>query len=245
MRKATSIGILFLVAALSLAFGVDNLLAQEGCVVPTFLSGVTYPVGWHPIAVSGVTVAPSGEVDLDVNFGGQPCPPYTWVLVSGNGFSLEDTTTAVGANTLIADASACGSATIRVTDNCLNSATGFVRSTIGVWAPAGSGVCVLPGVSAEFIRRDIDIYSFSGTYGMYRQHQALRLQWTGGCEYHPAGTYCPPYQGESCDTCMDIILSFFPVPTSYIPCQYVEYGWPGYCAGLHTYGLGFDIWTCP
>lgn len=247
MSKATSIGILSFIAVLLTLSGANSLQAQEYCVVPTFLSGVTYPVGWHPTAVSGVTVAPGGDVDLSVNFGGQPCPPFTWVLVNGNGFSLENTTTEVGANTLIAGASACGSATVRVTDNCLNSATGYVRSTIGIWAPFASGVCMLPGVSAEFIGVDnqSSIWTFHGIYGMYRQVQQLRQQGMGWCQYYgQPGSYRPPPPGESCDTCLNITLPLT-VPTPYIPCQCVEEGTPPYCTAFHTFGLGYDVWVCP
>jgi hypothetical protein len=60
------------------------------------------------------------------------CSPYTW-SVSGNGFRLQDTQTTGLTNTLIADGSACGTATITVTGCVGPQATGYVRCKTGGW----------------------------------------------------------------------------------------------------------------
>jgi len=61
------------------------------------------------------------------------CPRYSW-SVAGTGFSLTNATTTGLTNTLNADATACGSATITITDDCGTVATGYVRCTTGGWA---------------------------------------------------------------------------------------------------------------
>ena len=58
--------------------------------------------------------------------------PFTW-SVSGTGFTLDNATTEGLTNTLNADGSACGSATITVTGCDGTVATGYVRCTTGTW----------------------------------------------------------------------------------------------------------------
>ena len=71
--------------------------------------------------------------------------PYSW-SVSGTGFSVN--TDAEGlSNTLSADATACGAATIKVVDNDGSSTDGYVRCTAGTWGPphvvCGEGTGIL------------------------------------------------------------------------------------------------------
>jgi len=58
--------------------------------------------------------------------------PYNW-SVQGTGFSLGTSETEDGVNLLNSDASACGPATIKVTDACGTTVTGYVRCTVGQW----------------------------------------------------------------------------------------------------------------
>jgi len=58
--------------------------------------------------------------------------PYKWT-VGGAGFSLGASETEDGVNLLNADESACGAATIKVTDACETTVTGYVRCTEGYW----------------------------------------------------------------------------------------------------------------
>jgi len=66
--------------------------------------------------------------------------PFSW-SVSGTGFSLEYSTTEGLGNTLYADASACGKATITVTGCDDVSVTGYVACTTGVWSSAAETYC--------------------------------------------------------------------------------------------------------
>lgn len=58
--------------------------------------------------------------------------PYSWA-VSGTGFTLTDATTIGLSNTLNADATACGTATVTVTGCGGTAVTGYVRCTTGNW----------------------------------------------------------------------------------------------------------------
>lgn len=79
-------------------------------------------------------VARLGTENMWVDSGGLACPPFTWT-VSGTGFSLSKATTDsdMEINVLSADGTACGSATITVTDACGRTAIGYVRCTTGEW----------------------------------------------------------------------------------------------------------------
>lgn len=75
------------------------------------------------------TIARNDDVGITISDG---IGPFTW-SVSGTGFSFDDETTTAGSNTLRADNSACGVATITVTDACEDLVTGYVRCTTGSW----------------------------------------------------------------------------------------------------------------
>jgi len=68
--------------------------------------------------------------------------PYAW-SVSGNGFSLVNPKTKTTSNTLLSNGTACGTATITVTDCGGKTTTGYVRCTTGKWVliySCGAGV---------------------------------------------------------------------------------------------------------
>ena len=68
--------------------------------------------------------------------------PYSW-SVSGTGFTLDNAVTTGLTNTLNADATACGTATITVTGCGSTVVTGYVRCTTGQWVVKSS--CGLDG----------------------------------------------------------------------------------------------------
>ena len=73
-----------------------------------------------------------------VDSDGKACPPYNW-SVSGTGFHFNSASGPTAATTnadletlqLWADDTACGTATITVTDNCEGTDTDYVRCTTG------------------------------------------------------------------------------------------------------------------
>jgi hypothetical protein len=69
--------------------------------------------------------------------------PLTWAA-SGTGFSLEHAETAGTGNVLHSDETACGSATITITDCDGNVAAGYVRCTTGNWTFIDNS-CPIPG----------------------------------------------------------------------------------------------------
>jgi len=81
------------------------------------------------------TVAREDDVVITVIYG---CPPFTWG-VTGTGFSFADATTNTRTNTLSADDTACGAASVTVTDVNSTEVTGYVRCTASSdWADKGS-----------------------------------------------------------------------------------------------------------
>jgi len=90
-------------------------------------------------ANSDDTIDRNGTATIVVKDG---CPPFSW-SVSGTGFSIPASTDG-RTNTLSADETACGTATITVTDHCGDNCTGYVRCTEGQWEPVevwGGGGC--------------------------------------------------------------------------------------------------------
>lgn len=83
----------------------------------------------YDYGTSAATIAQSASCTVAVTGSDGP---FDW-SVSGTGFTLDSATTTGLTNTLNADASACGSATITVTDACSRSTTGYVRCTTGQW----------------------------------------------------------------------------------------------------------------
>ena len=108
-----------------------SLAAQEICPIPTTSGEVTYQEDWRLqwAPDNPQEIAQNQSVTLHVING---AAPYTW-SVAESGFSLAATDNAGDANTLFADNTACGSATITVTDSVGDSVTGYVRCTTGQW----------------------------------------------------------------------------------------------------------------
>ena len=99
--------------------------------------------------------------------------PFTWA-VSGTGFCLAYVTTTGRSNILRADDTACGPATITITDYCSNSCTCEVRGTTGTWCslPEYTGYydtvpCLLEGIGANAP------YVYTRTEGKYRQEESI------------------------------------------------------------------------
>ena len=131
-------------------------------------------------------------------------PPYSW-SVSGSGFSLSQSQTVSVSNTLNADSTACGAATITVTDALGDVVTGYVRCTIGQWVficfgENTAGTCagrkdyveiigdarLILGVGCHYSPYECIFYSCGG-YTSYLPETEGELKcgssdWTGGCD---------------------------------------------------------------
>jgi hypothetical protein len=151
---------------------------------------------------SAETINKSSSVSVYVEGG---YPPYTW-SVSGTGFTLGNEVTIGVANSLIADADSCGSASITVTDACGFSASGAVRNVDeGQWEDVIPAECMFPGFQADTMSlgssMDLEL-----TLGQYKQRTVYRqFGYNYGCcipEEPPCGIgYCPDYAptpGQEC-----------------------------------------------
>jgi len=86
------------------------------------------------------TIDPDDSIPISVTGGGAP---YKW-SVEGTGFSLGASETEDGVNLLNSDDTACGPATITVTDACGFDVTGYVRCTDGHWVASDDWLCSAP-----------------------------------------------------------------------------------------------------
>lgn len=129
--------------------------ANDSCpiTIPTASGNATVPNNWHNTCVSSPivwndpgsddTIARNSSCTVAVTDELGKGGPYSW-SVSGNGFSLKKDPPSNGlTNTLYANGTACGTATITVTDCGGKTTTGYVRCTTGKWVliySCGAGV---------------------------------------------------------------------------------------------------------
>jgi hypothetical protein len=100
-----------------------DILVWDCCGDPAYVAPTNDPF------TTPETIAIDSQITVAVTGG---CGPFEWT-VSGTGFSMAMDQTEGGSNTLIASPSACGAATITVTDNCSNSVNIEIRCTTGHW----------------------------------------------------------------------------------------------------------------
>jgi RHS repeat-associated protein len=116
------------------AFDKDKQ-SQEDINVPTI------PEEYTPLPAPQLQYDPNNPDEIDRNssiclnvVGG--CSPYTW-SVSGTGFTLDESITTGLTNTLNADGTSCGTATITVVGCNGNEVVGYVRGCYGEWVIVG------------------------------------------------------------------------------------------------------------
>ena len=175
-------------------FSLGPCLPPNDCppTLSTIQGTVQFTPDWHfawgpnnPQEMSRYN--PEGESAAGIYIiGGQG--PYAW-SVSGAGFSLADDQTQGQSNTLIADITACGSATITVNDS-INSprVEGSVRvKEDSEWVEITPPDCRVPGAPTyvgglgDFAIR-ID--------GKYRQTQSYTYTWSGNAKIYPESEGC-------------------------------------------------------
>lgn len=132
--------------------------AEDSCSVNNFGSGLplilqdySYSEDWFStlyLNTNKETIPRNAYMEAWVDSGEWGCPPYKWT-VDGSGFHFESKS---GPTELYdkyndeiiklwSDNSACGTATITVTDQCNQTATAFVKSTYGNWVQDCYAVC--------------------------------------------------------------------------------------------------------
>ena len=172
--------------------------------------------------------------------------PFTW-SVTGTGFTIPASTDG-RANILSADDTACGSATITVTDQCGDSCTGYVRGTEGQWV-LKSNTCVFTGLydSASSGRW------YTKTVGNKRQGQRI-FDSTWGYEWDPytceetgdavCAGHCGDYgyDGTMCLTLGGLVCP--PGVWNFPPCECHEYECVNGFFCYYTRDLAYYEWEC-
>jgi RHS repeat-associated protein len=213
--------------------------SQEDINVPTI------PNQYTPLPEPELQFDPGNPDEIDPNssisinvIGG--CPPYT-MAVSGNGFSMTG-------NTLLADDTACGSATITVTDVCANSATGYVRSTNGTWVQ----ICVFSGEPDDWDGNSghccsgggIGIGGASAGYVVY--FSPAHMVYSAGC---CSASFKEGSGGDTCATLPAFSCTFPSTGLTKTMYDYVmkRFGGYGYDLqyGCFNYYYSFREWSCP
>lgn len=138
MLKVTIPKIILIILISAFSLHLSGITVAEECWKskgggPTFPGNCAYTPDWY----TEFQYDPNNPDEIDRNssveisvIGGTS--PYTW-QVGGTGFSLSEGTTEGLINTLIANDTACGTATISVTDSCGYSCSGEVRGADGHW----------------------------------------------------------------------------------------------------------------
>jgi hypothetical protein len=130
------------------------------------------------------------------------CSPYTW-SVTGTGFSIPATTT-VSSNSLSADGTACGTATITATDYCGTALTIEIRCTTGSWQDAAVG-CQLSGAGTLTNNNWPVSLTYQRIVGKIKQeHLYHNCGGSANCTSNP-GSDCTTWGlcvGDDCTVCL-------------------------------------------
>lgn len=146
------------------------------------------PFVWDD-ATSAETVSQSGSVVVAV-LGGKG--PFTWSISGGTGITLGKSETSSRYNTVHATASACGAATITVTDSCDEATAGDVRvAQNSSWQEITPYQCVVSGNYTSYTAPEPEQDSYGRwelIQGKYKCVDGLRHNgaWGSGCHTDPA-----------------------------------------------------------
>lgn len=235
---------MYMIAAiLIMAVSVRLVGAEDLCVVPTVTEEITIPADWPDWTEwYGKLQIDAEKSTIDRGEGihlwcfaewGSTCPPFNW-NVSGNGFHFYGVAGPTTGRTdeefeiipLYADATACGSATITVTDSQGEFSHAYVLCQQGGhWVQLYNhrcwlgecGDCLYPGpadLTVKYLNTPPRWYSdkYVGKY-RYRQY----TDWACGSEVYPCGhsywdTHCLPTHSDQIEPCITDDEEFF------VPC---------------------------
>jgi len=187
-------------------------------------------------ANSDDTIDRNGTATIVVKDG---CPPFSW-SVSGTGFSIPASSEG-RTNILSADDTACGTATITVTDHCGDSCSGYVRGTEGQWVLKSIGTCVISGVGTfTGTTGTPERYCYEYIVGNKKQTQETKYEATGNYSGPcPAGGACLDYcSGAACEECVgngDHPIPCEDAPTEELPHRIICWS---------NYNLYYFEWEC-
>lgn len=218
------VSLISLMIIFCLSLNAQAFADSSECPVSTLIANPVYNPYWYfkwdPNSDQDVT--PSNPASVMVING---VPPFSWA-VEGSGFYLAESDTR--ANTLSADESACGSATITVTDSDGKIVIGHVKANNGRWEGPYWG-CIFNSDSSY-------IYAGSASAGKYYQRQYANRTWPGDW-------------GQNCDRCPENCAQASAAPNRQcVPCMYPQgvpcaYKWASGW-GCFTYIVEYDEWVC-
>jgi hypothetical protein len=217
----------------SIAGDCDNKGLEAG--TPTITGNYIYPPGYectedsdliYDTVNSAETIDRNGSAALVVIGNNDP---FTW-SVSGTGFTLETEGEATGpTNTLYADGTACGTATITVTGCDGQAVTGYVRCTTGQWVIQGF-------LCGNFAGSLIACTVIEGNE---------RRVYGGGClcsdQCHQCESYWAEYLAKGCSPPFDSYTFCEDAPAPCGPCA----GTPPATGRASLVGVRQDFWECP
>ncbi len=254
LKKKLGIG--FFVFLLLFCLNVNSLFAQN-CPLPSIPEDWCHCSELYWDAANPDEMSPNSSAGISVVGG---CPNYKWE-VNGDDFwfdaahTIKYIETETDSTALYTGDSACGSATIIVTDDCGDIANGSVRSTAtGHWEFIGN-YCGLPG---NFTTRDPEPTALSGVDRAIRYWKIVgnkkQYQLTGGwgivddCPDFTCSTIpknCQPFcedppHGPTAE-CIQCIASDINWPCN----EYVRYD--GKCVAACSFNktLAYYEWECP
>jgi len=177
-------------------------------------TGVICPPGLAMVwdyAVSAETVVRDDSALVAFDCNEDPSgAPYTWEI-TGTGFTLNAETTIDYQNLVFADNTACGTASITVTDSCGHSTDGYVRCTTGMWSWPPTLGCAdgMTGKAPSGYSDHNQVLTMTKTEGKYAQTDILHSSVGGSCFNLVCADYCnQEIIGEDdcigCTECLDI-----------------------------------------
>jgi len=223
---------------------------KEGCgqnIPGNYLQNPEDVLRWNPANPQTITRNTSRAVSVIGGTG-----PYKW-SVSGTGFTLNNSTST--SNTLNANNSACGSASITVTDKYGDTVSGSLRCTSsGEWVRADNDYCAIPGDGTY-----LGDWKYTRTEGKYKIDQRYKAGNGSHGSYGPCtcDDYVPLCETEGCDYQPQQCITFkhpgadfsgeWPCYDSCVSCG-TGYGVPYCCKSIRCMDivyLNLYEWKCP
>lgn len=218
------------------------------------------PVSWN-VGASAKTITTPGSGTNEVQVLVVPgTAPYVWSVL-GIGFSLleEGVFTDNFANTLYADSTACGTATITVVDACGFSTTGYVRASAGVWAATGITTCIKSGegtLSGGFWHVYVDQYYLKvkttlllncalGNCTAGFTNTCDSMCWTNNCQTSCATCADTYGSDDPCSECVENMRPTFDIQQ--FPCYLDTHCWDGEYLGAECWcnqSIEVQEWVC-
>jgi hypothetical protein len=231
-----------LALALVLSLNLTGALGQEECIVPTIPENVEGIE--HYLKLHWAPGHPPAEIQPGTNtvvkvVGG--IPPLQW-SVSGAGFSLGEVQEGDRVKMLQASPTACGAATITVTDP-QNSVLWYVRCTHGTWV-LKSNTCEMSGSVSWYQRSPSPLkwYKYEYVKGNKKQYQETTRTYDHryGLSSEQCAAWC---SAHTCDNGIGNCIANYYTSMPATECSYD--GWDCESNLFCVSELAYYEWECP